>query len=73
MNNLLIFSIAVNVLLSGIALYYILTIHIREHEIEEMIHNKVDRLDIIKHVLKKYLSEDNYERLSSRNKERRKR
>ena len=73
MNNLLIISIAFNVLLLGIVLYYILTIHIREHEIEEMIHNKVDRLDIIKHVLKKYLSEDNYERLSSRNKERRKR
>ena len=73
MNNLLIISIILNVLLLGIVLYYILTIHIREHEIEEMIHNKVDRLDIIKHVLKKYLSEDNYERLSSRNKERRKR
>lgn len=73
MNNLLIISITFNVLLLGIVLYYILTIHIREHEIEEMIHNKVDRLDIIKHVLKKYLSEDNYERLSSRNKERRKR
>ena len=73
MNNLLIFSIAGNVLLSGIALYYILTIHIREHEIETMIDNKIDRLDIIKYVLKKYLSEDNYERLSSRDKERRKR
>ncbi len=73
MNNLLIISITFNVLLLGIVLYHLLTIHIREHEIEAMIDNKVNRLDVIKHVLKKYLSEDNYERLSSRNKERRKR
>lgn len=73
MNNLLIISITLNVLLLGIVLYYLLTIHIREHEIEAMIDNKVNRLDIIKYILKKYLSEDNYERLSSRSKERRKR
>lgn len=60
-------------MLLGIVLYHLLTIHIREHEIETMIDNKVDRLDIIKYVLKKYLSEDNYGRLSNKDRIYRKR